>query len=268
MLLKIIILTLLIGLAFGSCAPACNSCRQQDNIYSCLSCPNDNKNIYILSCPLPSTGLAPFIAITVVITGMHLFMLAMGQGVYRDIFENIQLVSLVTWRYGFERGAVALQGTNLGVIQNNSFPDTFGTQFIVVMILLGVFWLLLILADRIPHNPTAILIRRKKIIFPTRIITFVFNMLFFSSLIQITTVSTEQKIKVFAFVLAILALIKLVVVVIGLLVTSNWKRFQVDDPHYYVLLEQMTSKRWYAKNNIIISLFARGIIIIAFVTLF
>lgn len=175
---------------------------------------------------------------------------------------------MVTWRYGFERGALALQGTNLGVVRNNSFPDTFGSQFIVVMILLGVFWLLLIVVDRIPHSPTAILIRRKKIIFPTRIITFIFNMLLFSSLLQVTTVSTDTKFKAFAFVLAILALVKIVVVMIGLLVTSNWKSFQVDDPHYYVLLEQMTTKRWYAKNNVIISLIARGIIIIAFVTLF
>lgn len=86
MLLKIIILTLLIGLSLEACAQVCDSCRQQENIYSCLSCPNDNQNIYIFSCPQPSTGLAPFIAITVIITGMHLFMLAMGQGVYRDIF--------------------------------------------------------------------------------------------------------------------------------------------------------------------------------------
>lgn len=136
------------------------------------------------------------------------------------------------------------------------------------MILLGIFWMLLILSYRIPHNPTAILIRRKKIIFPTRIITFVFNILLFSSLIQITTINTEPSLKVFALVLAILAIIKIVVVLIGLAVTSNWKRFHVDDPHYYVLLEQMTSKKWYAKNNVLISLVARGVIIIAFVLQF
>lgn len=154
------------------------------------------------------------------------------------------------------------------MVRNNSFPDTFGSQFIVVMVLLGVFWLLLIVVDRIPHSPTAILIKRKKIIFPTRVITFIFNILLFSSMLQVTTVSTEPTFKTFAFVLAILALVKLVIVLIGLLVTSNWKRFEVDDPHYYVLVEQMTTKRWYAKNNVIISLLARGIIIITFVTLF
>lgn len=163
-------------------------------------------------------------------------MIIMGQGVYRDIFENIQLVSLVNWRYGFEGGSLAVQGTNLAVVKNNSFPDTFGTQFIAVMVILGIFWLLLLLVDRIPHNPTAILIRRKKIILPTRIITFIYNILLFSSLIQITTTKTEQRLKAFALSLAILALFKILVVLIGLAVTSNWKRFQVDDPHYYVLL--------------------------------
>lgn len=68
--------------------------------------------------------------------------------------------------------------------------------------------------------------------------------------------------------LAILALIKVIVVLIGLAVSSNWKRFQVDDPHYYVLLEQMTSKKWYAKNNVLISLITRGVIILAFVMQF
>lgn len=136
------------------------------------------------------------------------------------------------------------------------------------MALLGIFWMLLILSYRIPHNPTAILIRRKKIIFPTRVITFVFNVLLFSSLVQIATINTEPALKVFALVLAILAIIKIVVVLIGLAVTSNWKRFQVDDPHYYVLLEQMTSKKWYAKNSVLISLLTRGVIILAFVLQF
>ena len=128
--------------------------------------------------------------------------------------------------------------------------------------------MLLILSYRIPHNPTAILIRRKKIIFPTRVITFVFNVLLFSSLVQIATINTEPALKVFALVLAILAIIKIVVVLIGLAVTSNWKRFQVDDPHYYVLLEQMTTKKWYAKNSVLISLLTRGVIILAFVLQF
>jgi len=118
-----------------------------------------------------------------------------------------------------------LQGTNLAVVKNNSFPDTFGGQFIVVMILLGVYWLILILVYRLKNNSTAILIKRKKIIFPVRIITFIFNITLYSSLIQITTLKTEPTIKVFAFILAIFALIKICVVLIGLAVTCNWKKF-------------------------------------------
>jgi hypothetical protein len=237
MMLRILSLALLVATIAGSCAPQCGSCALSDNPYSCLSCLPDNRNIFITSCPAPSSQLAPFIAIAALITVLHLFMLMVGQGVYRDIFENIQLTSLLTWRYGFEGGALALQGTNLGIVRNNSFPDSFGTQFIVVMVLLGVFWLLLILVDRIPHNPTAILIRRKKIIFPVRLFTFVFNILLFSSLVQLTTTKTEPSLKVFALILASLALLKILVVLIGIAVTSNWKRFQVDDPQYYVLVE-------------------------------
>lgn len=142
----------------------------------------------------------------------------------------------MTWRYGFQGGTIGLQGTNLAVVSHNSFPDTFGAQFIVVMVLLGIFWFILLLIDKIPNNPTVALIKRKKIIFPVRIITFVFNILLYSSVMQIATVDTEASLKIFALVLAILALIKIVVVLIGLAVTSNWKNFQVDDPHYYVLL--------------------------------
>jgi hypothetical protein len=203
--------------------------------------------------------------IAAIITALHVFMIMMGQGIYRSIFENIQLVSLVTWRYGFQKGAQAFQYTTLGYVVNNSFPDTFGSQFIVVMILLGVYWIFLIAVDKIPHSPTAILIKRKKIILPTRIITFVFNMLLYSSLVQVTTIQTEPHFKTFAFTLAILALFKILVVTIGLAITSNWKRFEVDDPHYYVLVEQMTSKRWYAKNNVLFSLINRSVIIISFV---
>lgn len=74
--------------------------------------------------------------------------------------------------------------------------------------------------------------------------------------------------KVFALILAILALIKITVVLIGLAVTCNWRRFEVSDPHYYVLIEQITTKKWYAKNNVLFSLMARGIIIISFILLF
>ena len=118
-----------------------------------------------------------------------------------------------------------MQGTNLAIVRNNSFPDTFGAQFIVVMILLGLYWLVLILVYRSKNSPTAILMKRKKIIFPVRIITFIFNITLYAGFIQVKTVKTESTIKVFAFILAIFALVKIAVVLIGLVVTCNWKRF-------------------------------------------
>jgi len=42
----------------------------------------------------------------------------------------------------------------------------------------------------------------------------------------------------------------------------------VDDPHYYVLLEQMTSKKWFAKNNILLYLLNRTLIICMYSGLF
>lgn len=85
------------------------------------------------------------------------------------------------------------------------------------------------------HNSTAILIRRKKIIFPVRVQTLIFNMLFFTSLVQVSTINTSSY-SYFSFALAIFGLVGSVAILIGLAVVSNWKRFQVDDPHYYVLL--------------------------------
>lgn len=232
---KLVIIALIIHLSASACAPQCLDCQTEDNRYSCISCP-EQTNIYIFSCQVAPQLLTPFIIVAAVITALQLFMLFVGLGVYRTVFENIQLVALVNWRYSFGNGIIALQGTNLATVENNSFPDTFGYQFIAVMCVLGVFWLLLIFVKKIPHAPTATLVNRKKIIFPTRIITFIFNILLYSSLIQVTTGATEPEFKAFAFVLAILALIKLAVVLVGLAVTSNWKNFDVNDALYYVLL--------------------------------
>lgn len=69
------------------------------------------------------------------------------------------------------------------MVQNNSFPDTFGGQFIVVMIILGVYWLILIGFYKSKNNTTAILLKRKVIILPVRIITFIFNITLYASLI-------------------------------------------------------------------------------------
>ena len=228
MMIKIIILAVCLGAVFGinpTCASQCLTCEEHNNPFSCLSCFPNNQYIYIFSCQSAGKDFIPFAIIAVIITILHLFALAMGFGIYRDMFQNIQLAALITWRYDFDRGAIGLQGTNLAIVRNNSFPDTFGAQFIVVMILLGLYWLVLILVYRSKNSPTAILMKRKKIIFPVRIITFIFNITLYAGLIQVKTVKTESTIKVFAFILAIFALVKIAVVLIGLVVTCNWKRF-------------------------------------------
>jgi hypothetical protein len=165
-------------------------------------------------------------------------MLLVGQGVYRDIFENLQLVTLINWRYGFGNGSVDLQYTNLAAVSNNSFPATFGGQFIVIMCILGLFWLLLILikCNKLPHAPTAKFAWKNRVTISTRVITLIFNMLLFASMMQVTTTGTEPYFKTFAVVLAALALAKIVFVIVGLAITSNWEGFCADDPDYYVLL--------------------------------
>jgi hypothetical protein len=80
-----------------------------------------------------------------------------------------------------------MQGTNLGVLSNNSFTNTYAAQFLIFVTVLAAFWMMTMMADRISHNSTAILIRRKKIIFPIRLITLVYNMLLYSCMMQLTT---------------------------------------------------------------------------------
>ena len=112
------------------------------------------------------------------------------------------------------------------------------------------------------------LLKRKKIIFPVRLITLFYNVLLLSSLSQITGTNEIISFQPLSFSIAILALVVTLVLLISIVVVSNWKRFQVDDPHYYVLLEQMTSKKWYAKNNIAISLTFRTLMIGIYVGMF
>lgn len=154
----------------------------------------------------------------------------MGNGVYRDLFEGLQLCTLTVWKYGSESGTAPLSGINLGILTRNSFPNSFGAQFICIMCVLTAFWVLLIMVDKIPHDSTAMLIRRKTIIFPVRIYTFFFNILLFTSLVQVATNSPSSN--YLAFSLAILALIKLAIVLGGIIVVSNWNNFKIDDPNY------------------------------------
>ena len=93
-------------------------------------------------------------------------------------------------------------------------------------------------------------------------------MLFLSSLAQVVSVSDDVDFSAFSFALAVLALVVASLIIVILTVVSNWKKFQTDDPHYYVFLEQMTSKKWYAKNNIVFSLVTRLLLISIYVGLF
>lgn len=116
-----------------------------------------------------------------------------------------------------------MQGTNLGISKNNSFTDSYGVQFISLVCVLLVFWLMLLMVDRISHNSTAVLIRRKKIIFPVRLITLVFNMLFYCSLMQLT--SSTGSLNVVSFVLGVVGLLVALVMLVGVGVACNWRRF-------------------------------------------
>ena len=153
------------------------------------------------------------------------------------------------------------------MVRSNSFFGIFGYQFLGLFIIFLTFWLTQAIIGKGSHHPTAILLRRKRIIFPVRVATFVFNILLFSSLAELSTISLAP-IKPIHLAFAIVGLISSVAIIVFLAVISNSTKFQADDPHYYVLVEQMTAKKWFAKNNILISLITRAGIITTFVFLF
>jgi hypothetical protein len=114
-------------------------------------------------------------------------MLSMGFGVYQIIYEQIQLVGIMAW-VNFAGGSVMiLQGTGFGVERENSFFKSYGVQFIIFLFTICVFMFSVVASLRIPHNPTAILIRRKRVIFPTRIGFLCFCMLLFASIVSLNS---------------------------------------------------------------------------------
>ena len=117
-------------------------------------------------------------------------MLTMGMGSYHSYYENIQLASIITWAYGSDNGSYILQSTNLAIESNNDFPSSFGGQFIAIMSVMFLFWLFVLIGDKIPHKPFASLVTRKRIIFPTRFLGFFFNFIIFSSIAELSTIST------------------------------------------------------------------------------
>ena len=145
---------------------------------------------------------------------------------------------------------------------NNDFPSSFGGQFITIMCIMFIFWVIALIGDKFPHKPTATLIERKRIIFPTRFIGFFYTMIMFSSLAEISTLN--DNFTLFSLVLAILALLKGVVIFAGSLFLCNIKKFKVDDPEYYVITEKLTNSNWFSKNNLFVSMINKTIIIFTF----
>lgn len=115
-------------------------------------------------------------------------MLAMGLGVYRELYENIQFAAIIQWRYSFGGGTPGVVLTNLALITDNNFINIFGPQFICLLVAIAVFFLVLTMVDRIPHSPTAMLVRRKRVIFPTRLITLTYTIVAYAGLAELTTI--------------------------------------------------------------------------------
>jgi hypothetical protein len=196
-------------------------------------------------------------------------MILLGYGVYRNVFENIQLLALVGWGYGSQSGANQLVITNFAVPKNNSFLQTFGPQFFLVITVIGIFIVLVTAVDRLPHNSVATLIKRKKIIFPLRIESLIFNITVFTGLAEACSInSNTDSTDIAGIIVGILALIKQGAVLGMIFYVTNWSNFQIDDHNYYILIEKQSTCRWYARNNFFLSLFMRTLTLIFFVTLF
>lgn len=164
---KLLIFILLSHIAL-SCDLQCQTCYAESP-YSCNTCYNNPiKNLYLKSCQAIEKSTL-FTAFAILMTIIHLIMLCLGYGIYRNVYENIQLLSLISWGYGAQNGAERLTIMNFGFPQNNSFLYSYGAQFFIALAIIGIFIVLLSAIDRLPYNSMATLLKRKKIIFPLRI---------------------------------------------------------------------------------------------------
>lgn len=143
---------------------------------------------------------------------------------------------MLTWHYDFQGGSIAFQATNFAIVNSNDFKKTFGYQFIALLLIGLIFLFIVLVTDKMAHSPTGMLIKRKKVIFPVRLITLTFNVLLLSSLIQIVSLNSKMPFDAFPFILAVMGLTVIIIELVGVGIISNWKKFQVDDPHYYVLV--------------------------------
>lgn len=51
----------------------------------------------------------------------------------------------------------------------------------------------------------------------------------------------------------------------GLAFMPNSKYFSVEDPTFYVLVEEVRGDQWYVRNNVLIGLLFRGAVVLTFV---
>lgn len=193
-------------------------------------------------------------------------MLFVGFGMYQIIYSYIQLSSVFIWApVGTKNGLIALQGTNLGVFWKNDFSNSFAAQFIVLLFFIASFFTLVVTYERIPHNKVATMIRRKRVIFPTRISILTINLLFFSSLASISSLKNYKGVNVLNLVFSILGMGWSILTYVSIFFLCNFKRFKIDDPNYYVITEKMVSRRWWVKNNLFVWLTNSFVMIMVFV---
>lgn len=236
------------------CHYTCQSCTSESP-FACNSCLEDSTlktEKYIFSCQYFTKNNPLYVVLCVFVVLLDLFMLSMGFGVYQPIYGFIQLTSIFIWVQIGDNGVVALQGSNFALQYNNSFSRTYGVQFILSLFILIVFLCLVISVQKIPHNSTAILIRRKRVIFPLRITSLIYNMQLFSSLASLSTISSVSNTDIFELFVTILSIGTIAVIYGFTFYICNFKNYKLDDPNYYVVTEELISTRPWVKNKITI----------------
>jgi hypothetical membrane protein len=74
----------------------------------------------------------------IIIILLFVMMLLMGIGIFRESYENLQLVTLISWGFGFQDNATIMTWLNLGTI-NYGLQFAALVQFLVILFLLGAF---------------------------------------------------------------------------------------------------------------------------------
>lgn len=111
--MKKLLIFILLTLIVLSCEPQCKTCSS-DSSYACTSCyTSPLPNLYVKSCQAVESSTL-FTALAIVMIIVHLVMLCLGYGVFRNVYENIQLLSLISWGYGSQNGIQRLSLLNFG----------------------------------------------------------------------------------------------------------------------------------------------------------